>query len=107
MFNEFLCDTGGADIVSYSPDIAGRDGSDSIQGVVDRARAGAGNNLPVSAIPVFDEGRGTADLATGAAHGPGIVGGDSGDPAQAAIYVGMRRRYDAPLTTGRAVVPGL
>src|SRR5436309_2290874 len=73
--------------VSHSPHIAGRERRDAEEVVECPVGAGAGNDAPRGAVPVQSERlKSTAGISE-RAHGPDVVGGDSGDSKQ---EVGLR-----------------
>lgn len=51
-------DSGAVEVVAHRPDVAGRDGSHSVQVVADAARAGAGDTLPAWCRPSARSGSG-------------------------------------------------
>src|SRR5439155_16235928 len=78
--------------VTHGPDIAGRDGGDSIEDVAaDTVRTR--NDPPRVAVPVLGERTGIIELS----HGPDIAGRDGGDSKQeVAACAAVRTGHDAP-----------
>ncbi len=109
VFDQGLHCAAGSTGLSHGPDLIRRDRSCGLQGVEPRADAGAGDDAPRGAVPVFGERlHGHVDGWLEVAHGPDVSGGDGCHSSQLVVLrAGIGAGDDAPLVAVPVLDEGL